>query len=273
MTWLSEHPIVDAIDVAFLLSEEKTLFEGLVTAAEEATALANAHAAGGGNGVIFTFIANLRMIHSLIDPTVKEAYLVRHIPMNREELDARNSPIRPKTWDEILRDKFNDVSFAPNSDVFPTLHSDFAESHDLHRNKCPMNVTTENVRTWVADRKAKLVILINRWELSGNGDGQRVDTDAEFGNVSADSIQFQEGDNRSSFLRHERSTILYYWEMLVKEDMLQNSVSILPATVGVSSSQPMRDVGVDKDGFTTPAGKNYCLSLCFFLTLLLAAHK
>ena len=133
-----------------------------------------------------------------------------------------------------------------------------------------MNVTTENVKMWVADRKAKLVILINRWELSGNGDGQRVDTDAEFGNVSADSIQFQEGDNRSSFLRHERSTLLYYWEMLVKEDMLQNSVSILPATVGVSSSQPMRDVGVDEDGFTTPAGKYYCLCLCSFFNTFTA---
>jgi hypothetical protein len=252
--WLMDHPIVDPADVVFLRREEKKLYDGLVAAADEAKAIAAAHAAanGGGNGIIFTFIADLRMVHCLTDNQVKTAFMERHIPLTREQLDARNSPIRPKSWDELLRDKFNDRNFTCHSELFPLLHSDFAESHDLHRDNCPQNITAENAKAWVADRKAKLVILMNRWELSGNGDGQRTEDDANFGNVSSESIQFQEGDNRSSFLLHERSTLLYIWESFVKYEMLQNLISILPESVGVTSSRrPTGDVG--EEAFTTPA--------------------
>jgi hypothetical protein len=186
-----------------------------------------------GGSVIFTHTADLRLVHCLLHDDVKQAFISRHDCLDRRALDARNSPQRPKTWLEQIAAKFNSEDFRPESEVFPNLHNDFAEPINLSLHKCPGKVTTDQVKVWIADRKAKLVLLIDRWERSGNGDGQRLDTDNQFGSVG--DIHYQ-GDDRASFLKTERPTLLYYWNMLIKYDILQETVSILPNELAASSS-------------------------------------
>jgi len=128
--------------------------------------------------------------------------------MTREELDGRNSPERPMTWTEAIAAKFNDPTFTPSSEVLPELHGDYEESMDLRRSNCPCDVTSDQVKSWVASHKTKLLLLIGRWELSGNGDGQRIEGSPNFGIIETENHLIFGGDNRSDFLKHERKSIV-----------------------------------------------------------------
>jgi hypothetical protein len=162
--------------------------------------------------------------------------------MERDALDARNSPNRPKTWLEKIADKYNSEDYCPQSEVFPNLHDDFMQPVDLSLDHCPGVVKlTEQVKASIADRKAKLVLLMDRWELSGNGDGQRIEQEDAVGESSID-IQ---SDNRSSFLKIDRSSLLYCWQMLEKYEILEQMVSILPRELGVSTMGNVSSVSED----------------------------
>jgi hypothetical protein len=92
--------------------------------------------------------------------------------------DACNLPLCPKTWLEQIANKFSDTHFfVVCSEVFPNLHhNDYAEEVDLglcRCYRCPGMIMADQVKYWMADRKAaKLVLLIQRWDQSGNGDSQ-----------------------------------------------------------------------------------------------------
>ena len=245
--FFANNKITDPIDVEFLRTEELKCFDSMTRAQVERKILTGGGGAtgtcSGTGGIVFTPTADLRLIHCLIEDDVKHAFLHRHDCLDRQTLDARNSPLRPKTWLEQIADKFNDTNFFVVSEVFPNLHNDYAEEIDLGLYRCPGMITADQVKVWMADRKAKLVLLIQRWERSGNGDGQLLDNDGEdiqCGNGERDfgkvvDIHYQ-GDDRSSFLKNQRPSLLYYWNMLLKYDILQETVSILPTELGVSSS-------------------------------------
>jgi hypothetical protein len=228
--WLCNNKTSCPVDVAFLREQESKFYNRLLRGQVERMMLQTPTAAGG---VIFTHTADLRMVHCLLEDEVRQAFISRHDCLDRAALDARNSPHRPKTWLEQIAAKFNSEEFVPESEVFPNLHNDFAEPIDLSLQKCPGKVTTDQVKVWIADRKAKLVLLIDRWERSGNGDGQRLEADHQYGSVG--DIHYQ-SDDRANFLKTERPTLLYYWNMLVKYEILQDAVSILPNELAVSSS-------------------------------------
>jgi hypothetical protein len=77
------------------------------------------------------------------------------------------------------------------------------------------------------------VEIITRWELSGNGDGQRMEGDRDFGHV--ESLDFR-GDNRKLFLQNERTTMLYYWQMLDKYQILSETLTVLAGEQSLSTS-------------------------------------
>jgi len=203
-TWLQNNPVTNPADVIFLRSEERKFHDSVVLATEEANNAATQTPAG----VIFTSTADLRLIHCLMETNVKESFLARHNIMTREELDGRNSPERPMTWTEAIAAKFNDPTFTPSSEVLPELHGDYEESMDLRRSNCPCDVTSDQVKSWVASHKTKLLLLIGRWELSGNGDGQRIEGSPNFGIIETENHLIFGGDNRSDFLKHERKSIV-----------------------------------------------------------------
>jgi hypothetical protein len=177
--WFTDNKIDNPADVAFLRAEEAKFYNQLQKAQEESALMQPQQQPG----VIFTHTADLRMVHCLLEDDVKQAFLAKHDCMDRQSLDARNSPNRPKRWLENFSDKFNSNEFAPFTEVFPYLHDDFAEPIDLGLVHCPAIVSPDQVKSWVADRKAKLVLLIDRRERSGNGDGQRMEDDNDFGHL------------------------------------------------------------------------------------------
>ena len=92
---------------------------------------------------------------------------------------------------------------------------------DLSLEKVPCTITPDQVSRWLADRKAKLVLIINKWEKSGNGSGNRKEGDDMFGQPD-ELHEYQDDDNRSNFLGHNRSSLLYYWHMAIQHEFLSD---------------------------------------------------
>jgi len=233
--WLSENPLVNAADITFLRHEEKRFYDTLVAANEEAKLLAAASSAGAG-GSFINWVGDLRLIHCILESDILDLYKQHYAALERDELDGRNSVHRPLTWEELAADRYNDENFVPNSELWPKAYSDFQISHDLSFAHCSGSLTSENVKNWFTDRKARLVKYIHRWEMSGNGDGQRHEGDANFGNAT-EILKYMGGDNRAAFLGPEKTSMLYKWMMYEKYELLQNTCSILPKTMGASSTK------------------------------------
>lgn len=230
--WLLENPITKEEDVKFIREEELKFYKMIESANTEATKISRAIT---GNTIVWSNIADMRLIHCLTVDEVKEAFLKRHDIFSRRQLDAFHGPNRIPTFEEVLSDKYNDSNFKPFSLVLPSLHSDFSISQDLSFDKVPCAVTPEHVKRWLADRKTKLIIMINKWERSGNGGGNRVNGEEGFGEYN-EEFEFQDDDDRSNFLNGNRTTLLYYWHVAVENNLLESTLSILPDEMSATSS-------------------------------------
>jgi hypothetical protein len=79
----------------------------------------------------------------------------------------------PETYQELVAGLFNDLDFQPETLSLPKLHSNFSETKVLHFEDMPGPMTPEDVKSRLADARAKLILIINKWGKSGNGFGQR----------------------------------------------------------------------------------------------------
>lgn len=256
--WLLANIITNPADVSFIRREERKFYNDLVRAQSEATRIQQARSSSNVSGVVFSPVADMRLIHCLVEnDEIKTAFMKRHDSLLREELDARNSPHHPKAWFEMVALEFNNSNFSPFSEALPHLHEDFSAPRDLSLAQCPSTVSPEQVKNWVADRKAKLVLFINRWERSGNGDGQPLESTSSGGDgAAADDVLVEGGgedaemafqaSNRAQFLLNDRPTLLYFWSMLERHDMLNNTVTVLAGDVGISS------INVANSAFASP---------------------
>jgi DNA-directed RNA polymerase subunit L len=214
--WLMHHPIVHQLDIAFLVEEEAKYKTKLEAAANEVKAKKTSN-----------WVDNdpyLRLYHCLIDDTVKAAFLERDNVLNREELDARKSDKRPKTFEQEAAELFNDATFAPRSLHLPSLHSEFNQTKILRLEDMPGVITPEEVKLRMADSRSKLMAVISNWELSGNGFGQRAQDDEGFGHLEEEHFL---DDNRQAFIQGYRSHILYLWHLSDEEDILHSVKSAL----------------------------------------------
>lgn len=268
--WLASNPLTDDNDVVFLQTEESRFYRVLRKAEVEKATLARhtsekrsiSPTPGSGGAAttqqVFNETSHMRLVHCLIVPEIRAAYKARYRSMDRAELDARNSGIRPKTWEQLMVDQFNDVSFQPMSLEYPYLHAEFAESQALPLDKCcRQKLTTENISSWIQDRKGKLNKLMLRWNKSGSGDGmpapirqksyiEELDREEE--------IVTYNGARKADFLREMRPSMLYFWKVVEDFDIIDETVTIMPATVGVSSSSPTATGTGSGDGSTPPSG-------------------
>jgi hypothetical protein len=80
--------------------------------------------------------------------------------------------------------------------------------------------------------------VIAKWELSGNGFGQRRENEdgtyeEGFGHLSEE--HFQASDNRANFLGEYGEYILYMWDVFDNNDMLDTMLSVLSKDVAFES--------------------------------------
>eukprot|EP00957_Ditylum_brightwellii_P019649 1482328-Ditylum_brightwellii.AAC.1 len=122
----------------------------------------------------------LRMYHVLMEDTVREEFLSHNNVQDRQTLDDHNSSSQLPTFYEIVSTKFNDPGFNPTTEALSNLHEYFAHLIKLKFEDAPTPTSPDKVKDKLADVRAKLVILISDWALSGNGGGNRAETDKDF---------------------------------------------------------------------------------------------
>ncbi len=211
-------------DVHFLRMEERKFLEFLQasTAAEKVSSPQGTTAASNSR-IVFTWLADLRVVHVLIDDEVRAAFLKRHEPMDRQQLDGRNSPHRPKTWFELAAALYNSLTFSPISMILPNSHDDFNKSYNLAFANMPGPCTPDQINTWFTDRRTKLMKMMAKYERSGNGHGNQLEPDTS---ANEDDIQHKD-DDQKDYLGEYRSSLLYFWELAERYEIIKSTVAEL----------------------------------------------
>jgi hypothetical protein len=160
LEWLIKNPTENLPDVNFLIKEEES-FRSIIIDAEKERA----------NGMLTAtestkkkspWVSNepfLRLYHCLLDDNVKKAFQKKDDSLNRQQLDGNKSDKRLATYAELARDLFNDPKFRPVSEDLPDLHEDFGNKIALELETMPGIITADEVKTRLADSRAKLVIV------------------------------------------------------------------------------------------------------------------
>ena len=73
-----------------------------------------------------------------------------------------------------------DPNFKPMSRVNVQLHSDFLEPRELFANCVSTNMTIKHIKDRRTDNRVKAIKMIEMFKVSGNGDGNRVNTEVEW---------------------------------------------------------------------------------------------
>ena len=145
-----DYPILDDIDVEFLRRKTNEIKSAGVPGEQDEQLVEE------GSSRWIDQKAFLRLYHVLIDEEVKKLFFTRDNVFNRQELDARNSSQRRKTFQEAAADLYNDPNFAPSSYTWGHVHSDFAESIKLAAEDAPTQVTPEKIMEQFNNVRARL---------------------------------------------------------------------------------------------------------------------
>ena len=242
LKWLNEHPIKGDVDCKFL-AETVQKKEALIrAAANETTRETTTEEVAVGkswNGDI----PYLRLIHCIVDDTIKPKFLRRNVPKTRQEIDARNSPIRESTVYEDIASLWNSKEFNPES-FMTSCHESFTEVKDLsYAAIADFSIANQRkVQDKIANIRRELLEIIKNWEQSGQGDGGiGYDSDdddivdsptAGFGRLS--NRPRRALDSRSAFLRNKPPYLLYFWELADEQGLLSSTLQRLDDGVGVS---------------------------------------
>jgi hypothetical protein len=98
----------------------------------------------------------------------------------------------------------------------------------------PGPIDPEDCKKRFSDARAKLIKIISKWELSGNGFGQRSLEDEDFGHMGQEELEA--GDNRANFLDSmTKEHILYFWHLADKNELLKNVLNVIADTSSADS--------------------------------------
>ena len=260
LEWLLNNPIRDPVDVSFVRREEGVLYKTVIDAAKEAEENKKEKLLTGNWTGPSPW---LRLCAAMCEDECRSALAQWNRSMTREELDARNSAVRPMTHWQKVCDKHNDSDWVVIADPVPELHSDFEDSILLQLRDMPGGPlsSAEEARKKGAEARAKLMQvrhlqqalvvtvepcpltrfflgrtsqIIANWEASGNGLGQREVGDDGCGHCEAQT----DGDNRASFIQQHmghRNHHLHFWHLSDKMGILDDVLNTLSYEVAADS--------------------------------------
>jgi hypothetical protein len=230
LNWLKLHPVAEERDVSFLHDEAAKVYTLIRSQTAEAAEASKAVLANKN----WTLEAHLRLYHCCIDDAARPFMLAKDKCMEgRLEVDGRNSDKRPPTWHEKIAELYNSKKEYKTL-VLPELHCDFADARTLCFEDMPGGtITAASVKTRLGDARARMITIISKWELSGNGFGQREEDDDGFGHVAGGC-----GDDRGAFLNEtlgEKSHHLYFWHLSDIMGVLKNVLCVLSSEVAADT--------------------------------------
>ena len=229
--WLKQHPLEEPADMLFVGNEINKTYKAIKLLGEEARALER-NALATKNWTMSNW---LRLYCCAIDDAARPFLLVKDDCMEHDELDGRNHEERPPTWHEKIAELYNSAKVYV-TEALPDLHEDFAYQRTLRLADLPGGkITVQDVKSRLADARAKLIVIISKWERSGNGFGQRDVDDPRFGHFNAGK-----GDCRADFVKDthgQKSHHLYLWHLSDIMGVLKNVLTVLSQEVAGDSSR------------------------------------
>lgn len=254
--WLESNPLQDANDLLFV----KNMVNQLRNVALSTIADEEASTTAGDTLVAKKWRGSapyMRLIMCLVEDDVKAAYLRHADVMSREELDGRNSDIRPPSAFELLANRWNDEAFHPIAPA-STCHEHFMNATDCSFDTVSdyLPATPQKVKDCLASFRTDLTRIISNWERSGQGDGghqeesdddREPDTSPPANNVVA-TVPFgalyrrtaRALSTRADFLRNRPSYLLYFWDMVDQHQLLQTSMQRFSEDSGASDASSTR---------------------------------
>jgi hypothetical protein len=225
-----DYPLINEQDIAFIKAKEKECCETLAEELEEQVPDPAPEACALKND-------RLRFVHLFFDTDIEIAFKWSQDTMTRQELDARNSSDKPPDFFDLAVKKFNDATWIPATLEFPDLHDDFKETFNLPLRSYYM--TRQKAKDLMTRMRAKLIKIKDNYELSGNGSLQRDNL------TSADTMPFDventvEGNEKTNFLGHEATDLLYWWEVLDRVQVLDYMLGLMPSLEG-DATQSIED--------------------------------
>ena len=144
-------------------------------------------------------------------------------------------------FNQVVADNFNGPDVYETM-CMPDLHAAFSEVHVLSFADMPGPITAEQVKERLGSTRHALLVIVPKWEQSGQGEGAERDmNDPSFGHLD-DSIKTTCGDQRSAFLNGNAEHVLYYWALMESQDILGKVLSIVKAGVVSASHKPAAEV-------------------------------
>jgi len=282
MEWLHAYPIIDLDCKEFLRLEALRVTKILKDAVQEKDTEALAIRFGVWAGPK----PYLRLVHCIIDDSIRPHYLRRDAVLSRAQLDSRNSDSRPPTAYERIAAKWNDPTFNPSTAV-SDCHHDFSApieiGHESVKHLRP--AVAGDIKDRLTDIRARLIRMIKKWERSGQGDGGRDnyneedrssnnndEEDRSSAGVEIDPDKLTSGalgklESRSQFAMDSRQNFLsdgkhgklnpwylYFWELADKYELLASTVTELSAGVGAVDANAV-PAAITTGGYDSSASK------------------
>ncbi|KAL3786778.1 hypothetical protein ACHAW5_002979 [Stephanodiscus triporus] len=170
----------------------------------------------------------LHLIMALVDSDVtRQAYITINDILNE---CIKSTKKRAKTVWELVANKWNDIEFEPETEVFDKLHSEYSHPIKIPHNKVALLslATPDKVQEKISTMNVLLQHLIRNWEHSGQGDGG-IDVESQFGQLKDRSRGAL--NTRAAFLGTNQPYLLYFWQMLDKYQLLSTSFSELSSKI------------------------------------------
>ena len=134
----------------------------------------------------------LRFIEVILNDEVKTLCRSSQDFLNCIGLNSYNSVLHVINFYDTLSEVFNDKNFDPEADLILDLHPVFAVTKKLVIGEYMM--IRQIAKDIIMTVRPVLATMITKYELNGNGAGQRLEENEDFGRV--DSSLCMDGDDR-----------------------------------------------------------------------------
>jgi hypothetical protein len=216
-----KYPLTDKNDIAFIQKKEKEHRECLLQQIEQSSKPPASDSRASK-------IERLRFVHLFYDTNIATAFKRSQSTLSRYELDARNSSSKAPDFFDLAVSKFNNPEWVPHTLPFPDLHDDYVSSYPLPLRSYVLS--RNKAKDILSKQRAKLIKIIDNYNLSGNGAFQKK-SDAQ----SSENFDIEEtldGTDRKNFLAHDSTDLLYWWETLEQVQVLDYLIGLTPSLEG-----------------------------------------
>lgn len=221
-------PLTDAAEIAWIKKEEENLREIFQRKYDED----KEQRERDKTQVAARKIDRLRLVECLVVERCRPLFLQTTTPMNRQQLDGRNSQAREPDFYDVVCEIFNDPLIEFDSRVIPDWHEKYAESFKIKLSD--FRLTRDKAKEMIAHQRVRIVKICSNWEASGNGEGQRAPSDQDWGHYDASNVI--DGASPRSFMQAgDTSDLLYWWHVLDEYQLLHFTASVFTDAVAASA--------------------------------------